>query len=287
MPIYSVEGRLGTGKSLFCVWRAQLALLAGRRVASNMDLRPWLLTPNMRSSYTRLPDKPGAFDLEAIGHGNPDSYDEDRNGVLILDELATWLNARSFQDKGRAHLIDWLVHARKLGWDVYLIVQDSAMIDRQVREALIEHRCKCVRMDKVKIPIVGSLLSMVHRKAGYFPRFHMVTARMGEGMNPIVSERWAFRGLDLYSAYDTRQVFVSNYEHGAHSVLAPWEWAPRKRLVERLLELVGELRKPAPRPLPPARPAPAGAARLVQLLRELPSDRRVSAWQSFQRAGRL
>ena len=48
-------------------------------------------------------------DLDAIGHGNPDSYDESLNGVLILDELGTWLNSRSFQDKNRADLLDWLI----------------------------------------------------------------------------------------------------------------------------------------------------------------------------------
>ncbi|WP_305806761.1 zonular occludens toxin domain-containing protein, partial [Stenotrophomonas sp. YIM B06876] len=115
MPVYSVEGKLGTGKTKFAVYQAQLALFTGRRVASNVDIKPEVLHPYKRCTYVRIPDKPTADDLHAMGHGNPDTYNEDRNGVLILDELGTWLNTRSFQDKGRAAVIDWMIHARKYG----------------------------------------------------------------------------------------------------------------------------------------------------------------------------
>lgn len=252
MPIYSVEGKLGTGKTKFAVWRAQQALIRGCRVASNVDLKPWVLVPSKNVSYVRIPDKPSAFDLDAIGHGNPDSYDEDRNGVLILDELATWLNSRSFQDKSRALLLDWLIHARKKGWDVYLIVQDAGMIDKQVREALIEYQCKCMRMDKVRIPFIGGVLSAFHNRLGYLPRFHMVAARVGQGQNAIVAERWAFRGNDLHPAYDTRQVFTADYEHGSHSVLAPWDHAPKASWWPRF-KLSIHMRFTVP-PKPPLRP---------------------------------
>jgi len=228
MAVYAVTGKLGTGKTKFAVWRAQLALKTGRRVASNVDLHlAHLVGPDkVRASYIRIPDKPSAFDLESVGHGNPDSYDEDRNGVMILDELGTWLNSRSFQDKGRAGLLDWLIHARKLGWDVYLIVQDAGMIDKQVRTALIEYEARCLRMDKVRIPIIGGWINDLAGtfrpggdggRWGYLPRFHLVAARIGEGQNAIVAERWSYRGDWLHKAYDTRQVFRSDYEHRAFS----------------------------------------------------------------------
>lgn len=219
MPVYSVEGKLGTGKSKFAVWQAKRALLQGRRVAANFDLRLDKLVPGRRAHYVRIPDKPTAADLEAVGHGNPDSYDEDRNGVMLLDELGTWLNARSFQDKTRAAVLDWLIHARKFGWDVYLIVQDSLMIDKQVRESLIEYRVKMFRGDKIKIPFIGGILNEIFGgRVGYLPRFHLAVSRVGDGQNSVVAERWMFRGDDLHDAYDTRQVFRSDYPHGAHSV---------------------------------------------------------------------
>jgi len=275
MPVYSVEGKLGTGKTKFCVWIAQQALHKGRRVASNVDLRCEVLDPFRRQSYVRIPDKPTAFDLQAIGHGNPDSYDEDRNGVLILDELGTWLNARSFQDKDRAHLLDWLIHARKLGWDVYLIVQDAGMIDKQVREALIEYQCRCMRMDKVKVPLIGWFLSVFKERWGYLPKFHQVTARVGYGAGAMVAERWLFLGKHLHAAYDTRQVFRSDYEHGTFSSLPPWDWSPQplpwQVLVQRLQAAIRVVfaEPPKSRPLKPKLPR-------VQLLQRLPPDRRAA-----------
>lgn len=252
MPVYSVEGKLGTGKTKFTVWMAQQALSDGRRVASNVDLELSKLLPAKRCHYTRLPDKPRAFDLESAGHGNPESYDEDRNGIMILDELGTWLNSRSFQDKERAPLLDWLIHARKFGWDVYLIVQDSNMIDKQVREALIEYQVKCFRGDKIKIPFIGGLINDIGcslfgtagKRWGYLPRFHLAVARVGQGQNSVVAERWFFKGNDLHAAYDTRQVFRSDYEHGAFS-----QWheppPPRPSLFARLRQV---FKRPPPRP---------------------------------------
>ena len=278
MAVFAVVGKLGTGKTKFCVWRAQDALWAGRKVASNVDLHTHILCPRKRTSYVRLPDKPTAFDLEAMGHGNPDSYDEDRNGVLILDELGTWLNSRSFQDKERGPLIDWLIHARKLGWDVYLIVQDAAMIDRQVRDALIEYEARCMRMDKVKVPFVGGILGLLHDRWAYLPRMHMVAARVGTGPSAIVAERWMYRGNDLHAAYDTRQVFTANYAHGAHSVLPPWDFVPQLGLRERLRAWCTR-----PASLPRIQPKPKHD--LVKLCERLPKD---EAWKMARYvAGRL
>lgn len=279
MSVYSVEGKLGTGKTKFCVWMAQNALLAGRRVASNVDLQTHLLTPYKQSSYVRIPDKPSAEDLEAMGHGNPSTYDEDRNGLLILDELGTWLNSRSFQDKARMPVIDWLIHARKHGWDVYLIVQDAGMIDKQVREALIEYQCRCMNLSKIRIPIIGKVLSLFSERLGYLPRAHTVTARTGYGAGAIVADRWIFKGNDLHAAYDTRQIFTNSYAHGSHSVLPPWDWVPKPAPLQWLRDFFASLGKPHARPKSPPKPKND----IVALVQRLPLDRRIL----FMRAHRL
>lgn len=269
MPVYSVEGKLGTGKTKFAVWRAQEALRAGRRVASNVTLYLEHLTPERSSHYIRIPDKPTSFDLAAIGHGNPESYDEEKNGVLILDELGTWLNSRTFQDKDRGSVVDWLIHARKLGWDVYLIVQDANMIDKQVREALVEYQCRCLRLDKIRIPVIGKILGAFVKGWGYLPRMHLVTARVGYGQGAIVAERWTYRGDDLHQAYDTRQVFTADWPHGAHSVL-PATVAPRTRsLFERVAFAIHMASKTAPKPDPKPK------APLIKQIQRLPADRRI------------
>lgn len=280
MPVYSVEGKLGTGKTKFTVWMAQQAIYEGRRVASNVDLQLDKLVPyKRRPQYVRLPDKPKAFDLEAAGHGNPDTYDEDRNGIMILDELGTWLNSRSFQDRDRAPMLDWLIHARKYGWDVYLIVQDANMIDKQVRESLIEYQVRLFRGDKIRIPVIGSLLSVFGKKWGYLPRFHLATARVGYGPNAVVAQRWMFRGNDLHDAYDTRQVFRADYENGSFSALPPWGWQPLRTPFADLAEIPAKVLQTvrnwfthhAPQKLPP-RPKP----KAVQLIMELPDpDERI------------
>lgn len=276
MAVYSVEGKLGTGKTKFAVWIAQQALYDGRRVASNVDLALEKLVPYKRNpQYVRVPDKPKAFDLEAVGHGNPDSYDEDRNGVLILDELGTWLNSRSFQDKDRAPMLDWLIHARKHGWDVYLIVQDAGMIDKQVREALIEYQVRLFRGDKIKIPIIGHILGVFNKRWGYLPKFHLATARVGYGANAVMAERWWFKGLDLHAAYDTRQIFTPDYDRGSFSALPPPDYVP---LVPPFAWLYGAPAKvvsmlrawaslePRKRPSLPPKPKPLA----VQLIMKIP-----------------
>jgi hypothetical protein len=278
MPVYSVEGKLGTGKTKFCVWMAQQGLLKKRRIASNVDIKPELLVPyNKHPTYIRLPDKPTAADLNALGHGNPDSYDEDKNGILILDELGSWLNSRAYQDPGRAGVIEWMIHARKLGWDVYLIVQDAGMIDKQVREALVEYACRCLRMDKVRIPFIGRILSLFYEKAGYFPKFHLVTARVGYGTGVMVADRWTFLGKHLHAAYDTRQVFTGGYPHGSHSVLPPWDYTPRELPWHRMKRFLFETAHTTPRLK--LKPKPE----LLQWIQRLPPDRRIA----FMRRHRL
>jgi len=276
MAVYSVEGKLGTGKTKFAVWMAQQALNEHRRVASNVDLRLELLNPHLKKlSYVRLPDKPKALDLEAAGPGNPDSYDEEKNGVMILDELGTWLNARSFQDKDRAPMLDWLIHARKHGWDVYLIVQDANMIDKQVREALIEYQVRLFRGDKIKIPVLGAILGLFNEKWGFLPKFHMATSRVGYGQNAVVAQRWMFKGYDLHAAYDTRQVFRPDYAHGSFCWIAPPgripEPLPWDNVRESFAPLVEWFKGTHARPKVPPKPKPAW----VQLAMKLPPDQRI------------
>jgi hypothetical protein len=276
MAVYAVQGKLGTGKSKFCVWMAKQAAYLGRRIAGNLDIKVEKLSPNKPARYVRIPDKPTAFDLDAIGHGNPDSYDESMNGVLILDELGTWLNSRSFQDKNRAELLDWLIHARKKGWDVYLIVQNVVMIDKQVRESLVEYSCNCVRMDKVKIPFIGWAISSLgdtlgaitgskaFRKWGYLPFFHLVTARVGEGQNSVVADRWTYTGRDLHDVYDTRQIFRSDYDCGSYSALPPHGYKPPTTIMDTLAAWMAARRAVQPRP------APKPKSKAVQLIERIP-----------------
>ncbi len=124
MAVYFVTGKLGSGKTLAAVGRMRDYLVKGARIAGNIDLNlTHLCNPRSHRTYVRLPDKPRVEDLEALGAGS-DSPEESTYGAFILDECGTWFNARGWQDKARKPVIDWFLHARKLGWDLFFIVQD-------------------------------------------------------------------------------------------------------------------------------------------------------------------
>lgn len=89
-------------------------------------------------------------------------------------------NSREWADKGRAAVIAWLRHSRKLGWDVIYIMQDVNSIDKQIRAGLIEHEGVCKRSDRMSLPFVGGILRALG--LGFLsrpPRVHVCTVKYG------------------------------------------------------------------------------------------------------------
>jgi len=168
----------------------------------------------------RLPDKPRIGDFEALPIGN-DSYDERRNGLLVLDECGTWFNSRGWQDKARQPVIDWFLHARKRGWDCIFIVQDVQLVDRQARDALCEHTAFCRRLDRVRVPIIGGLVQSLTGVRLRLPQVHTARVVYGDNEQSLMIDRWTYRGRDLYAAYDTKQVFLDRGD-GVACMLSPW-----------------------------------------------------------------
>jgi len=286
MAIYLISGKLGSGKTLVSVGIIRDALLSGRRVATNLDLNLDKLLPPRRGRpgarpivAQRIPDKPTVEDLELLGSGN-DEMDETRNGVIILDELAAWLNSRTFNDKARAPVLDWLIHSRKFGWDVYFIAQNIEQIDKQVRTSLVEYLVTCRRLDRIKIPFVGKLLQTL--SAGYLtgnlPKIHVAVVKYGTEQHAPIADRWVYRGRDLYAAYNTRQVFTDRYADGTYSYLTPWHlggwqlptWRDR---IQRVLDA----NRPRAIHLP--------KHELVALIQKLPEAQRVYHWRKLDALG--
>lgn len=292
MTDYALTGKKGTGKSKNAVRLMRDRYLTNKRkVATNLDidLRA-MFGDHSRATYVRIPDKPSAFDLLAAGHGNPDSYEEDDNGGLFLDELGTWLNTRTFADKGRADVLDFFAHGRKHGWDTWYIMQNVAQVDKQVRESFIEQTVRHTRFDKVRIPFVGGLISLLFgEKAGFLPKFHMAVFRMGVNPQDLVANRATFIGKELEKCYDTRQVFLVNYPHGTHSVLSPWHVhgrflpQPKASWWSQFLAGFKRDRQPLKARLPVAVPD-EGWVRVVRLCRELPPPQRLVVMSRYARA---
>jgi len=222
--VFFITGKLGSGKSLVAVGKIRDKLNAGCKVATNLDIRLYkLISPNAKkATLYRLPDKPSADDMKALGSGN-DSYDDTKNGLIVLDECGTWFNARSWQDKGRSDLLAWLLHARKLGWDIMFIIQDVSMVDKQARKSVAEHVVYCRRLDKLSLPFVEPVIKFLTSGSGVpKPKMHLGIVKYGDLPTSITVDRWVYRGTDLYPAYDTKQMFLDDYPHGLYQVLPPY-----------------------------------------------------------------
>jgi len=83
------------------------------------------------------------------------------NGLLVLDELGTWLNSRNWNTKNRLEILNWLFLSRKDHWDLILLAQDYEMIDAQVhvprhaiisskRPALIDFKNKSIIFENLR-----------------------------------------------------------------------------------------------------------------------------------------
>ena len=223
MADYLIFGKKGNGKSLISVGRMFDYVATSRPVATNLDLFVEHMFPatlrDMR--IYRVPDRPTVDDMLLIGRGS-NQVDESTYGGIFLDECATMLNARTFNDKGRGPFLDFFVHSRKLGWDSHFICQNPVQVDKQVRESLVEFLVSCKRLDRVRIPVLGGLSKMLLGFEIRPPKVHMATVKYGQGNEALMSDRWVYRGTHWFKAYDTRQVFREDYEHGTYMLLSPW-----------------------------------------------------------------
>lgn len=286
MAVYAITGKLGSGKGKASIDQIRRYLRAGKRVATNCDIFLEHLMPSQsRSSVIRIPDKPSGVDLYMIGSGNKfiefdpilidgkdgfeakapapkllPGFDESHNGALVLDECGSWLNTRTYQDKGRAELLEWAIHARKYGWDIFFQMQNISQVDKQLRDSLLEYVVRLNRLDRMKVPFVSGALKALTFGAvdGNLPRMHIGVVRLGASPDALVADRWVFRGDDLNNAYNTTQVFSDSYSHGPHCLLSAWHLSARVGVPS---DFVGPVRPGsdddqliAARALPPKKP---------------------------------
>lgn len=218
MAVYIVSGKLGSGKSLCTVGKIQEYLNQQRMVATNLDLYlENLVNPFAKKTRViRLPDKPVVTDLDMLPRPYEGKYNENKTGLIVLDECGTWFNTRNFRDKDRPEVIDKLLHIRKCGWDVMFIIQHPEMIDKQIRDGIGEHIVSCKRMDRLSLPLITPIFRLFGIRIKP-PKLHLAVVHYEN----VLVERWLYHGSDLYNAYDTEQIFGAN-KCGTHSVLPPF-----------------------------------------------------------------
>lgn len=147
MTVKWVTGTLGAGKGLYCDHEMVKYYREGRRVVTNYPVDTHLLGSDSVNPVTVIPAHPRAEDLQALGRGCSDD-EKEKFGAIFLDEAGTWLNSRTYADKGRLALINWFIHSRHLGWDVFIVVQNEEMIDKQICISCGEVLVVCKRSDR-------------------------------------------------------------------------------------------------------------------------------------------
>jgi len=253
MPGWIIQGVRGEGKSLAAVGKIKEYMLKGRPVATNLDLfLEHILPPENTTIAYRLPDHPRLCDFQML----PPAYDpkykgEDKNGLLVLDELGTWLNSRNWNDKSRLEMLNWLFLSRKDHWDIILLAQDYEMIDSQVRTTLCDYLVQASRLDRQKIPYLSGLLKFFGL-SGMMPRVHRYNVHYGMSLQTPPQEQWSFTGKDFYEGYNTNQKFMNGLEplggtlvdmRAVYSYI-PANYLTRQVFVDRLQAQIEQLKKP-------------------------------------------
>lgn len=160
--IATVTGPPGAGKTFYAIRKMVEALEAGKVVASNVEMTDdWLSQVARRNPFTRA--VPGRWrrrvdrwersaffteELDDLFRIRLRGTEEGR-GVMVLDEAHGWMNSRNWKDDDRMRIVRFFSQHRKLGWDVYLITQDAANVDRQVR-SLSEYHVQLRNLKRLK-----------------------------------------------------------------------------------------------------------------------------------------
>lgn len=219
-----LTGKRGEGKSKSAARMMRDYLRQGRLVATNMDIRLDVMCGPISDAIAyRLPDYPSTDDLKLLPLGNPDPTNEQRNGLLVLDECAGFLNSRSWQQKDRQDFIAWLAQSRKAGWDLLFLAQHARMLDAQIRDSLFELHGVCRRTDKMAVPLASPLWQWLTGKALKFPLLHVVTFRYGFAPGAPKAMAWWYRGAEMHGCYDTLQTInPMTGQVGLSTYLSAW-----------------------------------------------------------------
>jgi len=224
MANWTVIGELGAGKTILSVAHVRdNFLLRGLKVASNVDMfLEYLMPPMSKVTYLRLTDFPELKELQELGKGGDTKREKDF-GLVFLDEVAMFLNARSWQKDGRDDFIIFQRHLRKRRWHSLLLTQDVESMDKQARNALVERVVRCGRTDRIKLPVIGKFLQFFGF-SGMRKQKHIGYVYYGKfiAKGAVYQQKWDYEGQNLWLAYDTEQEFeplrITKLDNGMEDV---------------------------------------------------------------------
>lgn len=137
--VWGVVGNLGGGKTLSSVALGVECMLKGYMVVSNVtfDLdavaadygAPWV-----HGLYKKISLDDADFDPFALPCGDPRGSGGKRRVIVILDEVAEWIDQySSAKDPRIKRLWSWLRHSSKRSQDIVIICQRQEYINKVVR----------------------------------------------------------------------------------------------------------------------------------------------------------
>lgn len=214
-----LTGKRGEGKTLIATMIAKRYLAQNRIIATNINFNlDKLASPLNKTHIIRLPDAPRSSDLYALPVAN-DSYDESKNGLLLLDEASGFLNSHDWRDADTKKSRFWLAQSRKDGWDLLFLAQNPKQIDSQIRESLFELHGIARNMSKVGIPVVSFLFQWLFNVKLRMPSFHVFTQRYGFNQHAAMANTEMIGGSNLYDCYDTKQKIDPNSDEDGNPQL--------------------------------------------------------------------
>lgn len=169
--IYYVTGPLGAGKSLYAVRKIAKALMEGKAVVTNVELRPdWAEVLAGHNPYARFNKNTRAnyalelrtrfhyeHDLEKLTKVKIRGRGENR-ALLVLDEVHNDLNNRDFKEAKNNEFLRWLTLTRKYGYEVFLISQHKDNTDAAARR-IATAEIQLINFKQItRVPVVGTPL---------------------------------------------------------------------------------------------------------------------------------
>ncbi|SPW34117.1 Zonular occludens toxin (Zot) [Edwardsiella tarda] len=219
MAVYWVTGKMRNGKGLFCSMMAKQFYCRGYRIAANYPMDTEIMHPGGVNPLTVLPMHPRPQDLWDLGRGC-DENEKERFGALFLDEVGTWLNSTS-NSKEYLEYYKWFVQSGKLGWDVYIQVQDESAVDTKIFKSTGELIVRCRRLDRIRIPVISDILEVCFpdkfgdtgKRKGLLPS--LISAKVYIGvprLNSRPNESRIFYAPSFYGIHPTNLVFDDGKE---------------------------------------------------------------------------
>lgn len=140
--VWGIVGNLGGGKTLTSVAVAVESLRKGYAIVSNVTLDIKLICktfniPWAKKLYTHISLDDPDFDPFALPSGDPRGSGGKKRVLIILDEVAEWIDQYSSIKTPRiARLHSWLRHSSKRSQDVFFICQRQEYINKSFRSLI-------------------------------------------------------------------------------------------------------------------------------------------------------